>query len=121
MDDEMMDEPAVDGVEVESSPLTAPADGTAEVCWSVAGHGTIPHTAVHVDNESHPDGGTFNDYDLGAYYPDNDDTGSYDLPGAFCTLVMMPSEGTLYLRAHAMVSAPGTVSDEVAILSTPAV
>lgn len=97
---------------------TAPASAVALVCWSVTGTGSIPHTALHTDTTRHPTATSFSDYKGDAFYPNNRtsaDTQGYALPGSFCTNVRMPTNGTLYFRAHAMVNPPGMMSAESSI------
>ena len=111
-------------VTVASAPARAPAGGNALVCWNVTGTGNVAHTAIHYDNESHAGATTaFSDYDLGATYPGNAtqaDPDGYDLPGAFCSNVPVPANGTLYFRAHVIdaTGAPGRLSDEKSIVAT---
>lgn len=103
----------VDSVTITRAPTSAPANSDAVVCWRVAGSGSIPHTAIHTDSESHPaSSAAFSDYDGPAYYPNNASAPSdVSVPGEFCTNVRVGS-GDVYLRAHAMRDAPGKVSDE---------
>lgn len=107
---------------VVSAPERVAAGEQAQVCWRVEGNGTIGHTAVHFDDESHPDAAAFAVYAGGAAYPDNGPatvTGSFQLPGTFCAL-LPPANGTTYLRAHAMPSAaqaPGTLSATETVVS----
>jgi hypothetical protein len=97
-------------------PTSAAAGSNFTVCWRVEGTGTVPHTAIHTDDESHAGDATatFADYDKATYYPGNA-TGqvAVDLPGTFCTSVQVPdTAGNLYLRAHVIDStgAPGRMS-----------
>lgn len=95
------------------TPENVPANGQATVCWRVEGTGTIPHTAIHTDTESHPgNSASFSDYDGQAFYPDNATTAQQvTLPGNFCTAVTV-GEQNMFIRAHAMAAAPGMVSAE---------
>ncbi|MGQ0536727.1 MAG: hypothetical protein ACT4PT_11735 [Methanobacteriota archaeon] len=115
--------PAAAVVSVSWDPLP-PASGNASapvvLCWSVAGAGTIPHTAVHSDAASHANDTGIGNY-RAAHYPENASSAQpKQLPGRFCTSVTLPASGTLYVRAHAMITPPGTVSEERAIAVTPA-
>lgn len=93
----------VDDVYVVSLTDSLDAPGTVNVCWHVAGTGTVPHTAVHYDTQSHPGSTAFGDYELGAIYPDNGPASgvTHALPGTFCGTI--PANDTLYLRAHVLV------------------
>jgi hypothetical protein len=99
-------------------PAQANGGSKVPICWSVTGSGHVPHTALHTDTVSHKTSTSFSDY-RDAWYPNNatrDNATGYTLPGDFCTAVTMPANGTLYVRAHAMVTPPGVVSaDEKAI------
>lgn len=104
---------------------SAPAGSSVTVCWSVSGAGRVPETTVRTDTESHAaePAATGASYDGPAYFPDNAtarDPRGYALPGTFCTGVVVPENGTVYLRAHAVDSTggPGLLSpDERSITS----
>lgn len=95
-------------INITSYEANATAGGNATVCWRVEGTGVVPHTAIHFDNETHADDNvTFADYDGGARYPDNETAQAatgYTLPGDFCTSIPVPATGTVYYRAHVMIS-----------------
>lgn len=106
-------------VTITQSPTTAAENSRAVVCWRVEGTGTIPHTAIHTDTTSHPGNAGFADYNGTTYYPNNATAASnVNLPGEFCTSVAVGAR-TLYIRAHAMVSAPGVISSERSITVGP--
>jgi plastocyanin len=109
-------------VEITSAPGSAPAGSKATVCWTVSGTGRAAHVAIHWDDASHASEAnrTFQSYNLGASYPDNQ-TGpapaGYDLQptGArFCTAATMPAAGSIFVVAHVIDStgAPGRLSSE---------
>lgn len=110
-------------------PEVAPANATVTVCWAAAGaSGTVPHVAVHWDDESHPNATAFSAYDGGAAYPENATTasaGGYDLANTFCTNLRAPASGALYYRAHVMGGAnftsPGALSAERVLVVAPRV
>lgn len=94
------------GLFVRSIPTNLTAGQNATICWTVNGTGRIPHTALHFDNESHPNSTSFQDYDKGAIYPGNAtsaDPAGYAVPGEFCANLMVPETGSLYFRAHVLV------------------
>lgn len=107
-------EPEVEEVHLTTVPEAASDGSTVEVCWEVHGAGDIGHTALHWGNESHTgEGVRFSDYPNLAW-PGNEQQDSYSLPDTFCTTFTMPEED-VYLRGHAMIEAPGVVSDEAHI------
>ena len=109
-------------VDLTRAPASAPAGSKATVCWEVFGAGKVPHTAIHWDNESHAaePGRTFQDYSMGASYPDNGTSASpagyqLDASGAdFCTAATLPAAGSIFVVAHVIDStgAPGRLSAE---------
>lgn len=117
-------------IEITRSPASSPAGSNATVCWSVTGAGRVPHTAIHWDDESHAaePGRTFQDYSLGASYPNNQsapDPAGYNLSAGgaqFCTAAMMPASGSIFVVAHVIDStgAPGRLSQEREIRVGPA-
>lgn len=111
----------ITGVNVTSLPPSAAQGGSALVCWAVEGRGTIPHTAIHFDNETHPGANVeFGAYDSGFSYPGNQtqqDPDGYEIPRTFCTEIPVGDE-TVYFRAHAMITAPGLLSQEHSIAVT---
>lgn len=111
----------ITGVEVLSAPASVEEGGEATVCWLVEGRGTIPHTAVHWDNQSHAgDRVQFGDYGPQVGYPDNNsaqDPDGYEIPQTFCTNISVQND-TVYFRAHAMITAPGLLSPEHSIAVT---
>lgn len=103
---------SVTSVSILRAPENAPANSQAQVCWRVQGSGSIPHTAIHTDTTSHPGNAGFDAYGGPAYYPNNASAASaVTLPGEFCTNVNVGTQD-VYLRAHAMTTAPGMVSGE---------
>lgn len=100
----------IGAVRITEAPATAQPNSAIRVCWEVTGTGSIPHTAIHTDTVSHPAATSFQEYKGNASYPNNrtsQDAAGYTLPGNFCTSnVMTPSNGTLYLRGHAMTNSP---------------
>jgi hypothetical protein len=110
---------SITGVTIEP-PLNLAAGERSVVCWNVQGTGTVPHVAIHwasTSQASKPDR-KFSDYTFGAAYPDNASAlnpSGYALPGRFCTAVTVPATGPLYIVGHAMVSAPGKISDETTL------
>lgn len=109
-------------VEITRAPASAPAGSKATVCWSVSGTGRVPHTAIHWDDASHASEAprTFQLYDLGASYPNNQSSaaaGGYSVQAtgtSFCTAATMPSSGSIFVVAHVMDStgAPGRIGNE---------
>lgn len=117
-------------VEFTSTPATAPAGSQATACWTVSGTGKVPHTAIHWDDETHASETprTFQLYDLGASYPNNQSSaaaGGYSVQPTgtrFCTAATMPASGSIFVVAHVMDStgAPGRISSEREIKVGPA-
>jgi plastocyanin len=110
-------------IEFSSIPASAPAGSKATACWTVSGTGKVPHTAIHWDNRSHATEAprTFQLYDDGASYPDNQTSAAsqgYSVQPTgtrFCTAATMPASGSLFVVAHVMDSttgAPGRISSE---------
>ncbi|MFO1533636.1 MAG: hypothetical protein ABR562_08105 [Thermoplasmatota archaeon] len=105
-----------------SIPASAPAGSMATVCWTISGTGTVPHTAIHWDTETHATASprTFTLYDAGASYPGNQSQANpsgYTLQATgsrFCTAATMPASGSVFVVAHVIDStgAPGKVSEE---------
>lgn len=116
-------------VAVTEAPTSAPAGGKAVVCFAVSGTGRVSHVAIHWDNATHATepNRSFNSYDLGASYPNNRtsaDPAGYQLQPSgsrFCTAATMPSEGSIFVVAHAIDSggAPGDLSPEREIDVSP--
>lgn len=109
-------------VEITKAPASSPAGSKATVCWSVSGTGKVPHTAIHWDDASHASEAprTFQLYDLGASYPNNQSSaasGGYSVQPtgtSFCTAATMPASGSIFVVGHVMDStgAPGRISSE---------
>ncbi|MHB1261881.1 MAG: cupredoxin domain-containing protein [Thermoplasmatota archaeon] len=109
-------------VEITKAPASAPAGSKATVCWSVSGTGKVPHTAIHWDDTSHASEAprTFQLYDLGASYPNNQSSAAssgYSVQATgtgFCTAATMPASGSIFVVAHVMDStgAPGRIGNE---------
>jgi hypothetical protein len=92
-----------------STPDSAAAGTRVPVCWTVTGTGKVAHTAIHTDTATHRTSNNFEDYKGNTSYPNDTpvaDPNGYSIPGTFCANVTMPSSGTLYLRAHAMLPPP---------------
>lgn len=108
------DEPHIDDVTLTTVPDSASAGEEVEVCWQVDGAGDIGHVAMHWGPESHSGNGTqFGDYPEIAW-PDGEQADRYSLPGEFCAPFTMP-DSDVYLRGHAMIDAPGVLSEEARI------
>jgi hypothetical protein len=97
---------------------TAPAGSNVTVCWQATGVGNVPHTALHYGPVSQATNvtATFQSYPNAAY-PGNTTSqaaAGYALPGPWCSNVMMPTSGTVYVRAHVIDStgAPGKLGFE---------
>lgn len=115
-DDNLQDQPdpEIAAVRIISAPERAAAGTDVAICWEVDGRGTIAHTGLHHDNESHAGDVEPMVYDAGESFPDNetgDHGGGYDIPMTFCTSISMGEE-VLYYRAHAMIDTPGVTSEE---------
>lgn len=101
-----------------------PANFSVPVCWRVSGlTGTSTHTAVHWDDESHPNATGFGEYDLGAAYPGNAtvDNVSVTVPGEFCASVPMPASGVLYMRPHIILNDAHHLGEERNVYVAPRV